>query len=101
PIRDYDGSLSPAVTDLILVRRDSMRAIIATDFGGHLLKLIWLTENKTGVSAGICDRIPNPHATYHKDGTYHYKITSKGRVLKIFPEKRAPPKGDCDDGATP
>jgi len=67
-----------------------MRAIIATDFGGHLLKLIWLTENKTGASAGICDRIPNPHATYHKDGTYHYKITSKGRVLKIFPEKRAP-----------
>jgi hypothetical protein len=67
-----------------------MRAIIATDFGGHLRKLIWLTENRTGVSAGICDRIPNPHATYHQDDTYHYKVTSKGCVLKVFPKKRTP-----------
>jgi hypothetical protein len=37
-----------------------MRAIIATDFDGYLRKLIWLTENQTGVSTGICERTPNP-----------------------------------------
>src|SRR6266568_3873481 len=69
-----------------------MRAIIATDFDGQLRKLIWLTENKTGVSVGICERTPNPHATYHVDGTYHHKFTSKGRVLEIAPEKKVPLK---------
>src|SRR5204862_6415694 len=32
------------------------------------------------------------HATYHVDGTYHHKFTSKGRVLKIAPEKKVPLK---------
>ena len=67
-----------------------MRAIIATDFRGHLRKLIWLTENKTGVSAGICETVPNPHASYHADGTYHHKIATGGRVMKLWPEKKAP-----------
>lgn len=67
-----------------------MRAIIATDFDGHLRKVIWPTENQDGVSAGICEGTPNPHATYHADGTFHYKITSKGRVLKFFSEKKSP-----------
>ncbi len=67
-----------------------MRAIIATDFGGQLRKLVWLTENKSGLSAGICESIPDPHATYHVDGTYHNKIRSKGRLLTIAPEKRVP-----------
>jgi len=67
-----------------------MRAIIATDFEGYLRKVIWLTESQDGVSAGICEGTPNPHATYHADGTFHYKITSKGRVLKFFSEKKSP-----------
>jgi len=67
-----------------------MRAIIATDFEGHLRKLIWLTENKAGVSAGICEGTPDPHATYHADGRFHCKITSKGRVLKLLSEKKPP-----------
>ena len=53
-------------------------------------KLLWLTENETGVSAGICERTPNPHTTYHADGTYHHKFTSKGRVLTVDPEKKLP-----------
>jgi hypothetical protein len=67
-----------------------MRAIIATDFEGHLRKLIWLTENRAGVSAGICEGTPDPHATYHVDGRFHCKITSKGQVLKFFSEKKPP-----------
>jgi len=67
-----------------------MRAIIATDFEGHLRKLIWLTENKAGVSAGICEGTPDPHATYHADGRFHCKITSKGHVLKLLSEKKRP-----------
>jgi hypothetical protein len=67
-----------------------VRAIIATDFRGQLRKLVWLTENKTGVSAGICEGIPDPHATYHVDGRYHHKVTSKGQLLTMFPEKRVP-----------
>ena len=68
----------------------AVRAIIATDFHGQLRKLVWLTENKTGISAGICEGIPDPHVTYHVDGKYHHKLTSKGRLLTIFPEKRVP-----------
>lgn len=67
-----------------------MRAIIATDFDGHLRKLIWLTENKVGVSAGICEGTPDPHATYHADRRFHCKITRKGRVLKLLSEKKSP-----------
>ena len=57
-----------------------MRAIIATDFHGQLRKLVWLTENKTGISAGICEGIPDPHATYHADGKYHHKLTNKDNI---------------------
>ena len=65
----------------------AMRAIICTDYSGHLRKLIWLTENKTGISAGICEPDTNPHATYHVDGTYHVKL--RGRTVKMStPEKR-------------
>jgi hypothetical protein len=46
-----------------------VRAIIATDFRGELRKLVWLTENNTGVSAGICESGPDPHATYHVGDT--------------------------------
>jgi hypothetical protein len=67
-----------------------MRAIIATDFEGQLRKLVWLTEYDDGVSAGICDAKHDPHATYHVDGTYHHKLTKKGHVLEIFPEKKLP-----------
>lgn len=67
-----------------------MRAILATDYGGQLRKLIWFTENKTGISAGICDKKANPHATYHVDGAYHHKITSRGRIIKVAPEKKRP-----------
>ena len=67
-----------------------MRAIIATDFGGVLRKLLWITENKSGISAGICERKPDPHATYHHDGTYHHKVRNKRRLLTIAPEKRVP-----------
>jgi hypothetical protein len=67
-----------------------VRAIIATDFRGELRKLVWLTENNTGVSAGICESGPDPHATYHVDGRYHHKIRSKGRLLTLAPEKRVP-----------
>ncbi len=67
-----------------------MRAIVATDFDGQLRKLIWLTENKTGVSAGICERTPNPHATYHSDGTFNCKLTVKGHILNFQPEKKIP-----------
>src|SRR6266480_8012572 len=63
-----------------------MRAIIATDFNGQLRKLIWLTENEEGVSAGIYDAKHDPHASYHVDGTYHLKFTNK----EIFPEKKVP-----------
>ena len=65
-----------------------MRAIIATDFRGTLRKVLWLTENRTGVSAGICERAPDPHATYHVDGMYHHRVRSKGRLLTIAPDKR-------------
>ncbi len=68
----------------------SVRAIIATDFGGHLRKLVWLTESQTGISAGIYERTPNPHATYHADGTFHVKITSRGRTIKPLTEKKCP-----------
>jgi hypothetical protein len=39
-----------------------MRAIIATDFRGTLRKVFWITENRKGISAGICERAPDPHA---------------------------------------
>ena len=67
-----------------------MRAIIATDFRGELRKLVWLTENKTGISAGICERVPDLHATYHENGRYHHKVRSKGRLLTVAPEMRPP-----------
>lgn len=67
-----------------------MRAIIATDFEGQLRKLIWLTENKSGISAGICEGTPDPHATYHADGRFHCKITSEGQVLKVLSDKKPP-----------
>jgi len=67
-----------------------MRAIIATDFESKLRKLLWITENSTGVSAGICERQPNSHATYHIDGTFHCKIRSKGRVLKLMRQQKPP-----------
>ena len=67
-----------------------MRAIVATDFRGHLRKVLWFTENKSGISAGICDSKTNPHATYHLDGTYHHRITSRGRNLKIASERKKP-----------
>lgn len=67
-----------------------MRAIICTDYSGHLRKLIWLTENETGISAGICERDTNPHATYHVDGTYHLKLTHRGRGVKTNTEKKMP-----------
>jgi hypothetical protein len=67
-----------------------MRAIIATDFRGTLRKVLWITENRNGISAGICERAPDPHATYHVDGRYHHKIRSKGRLLTIGPEKKTP-----------
>lgn len=67
-----------------------MRAIVCTDFAGTLRKLIWITENRTGISAGICDASANPHATYHVDGTYHHKLTQRGRTLKVLPSKKTP-----------
>jgi hypothetical protein len=67
-----------------------MRAIIATDFDSRLRKVVWITENATGVSAGICEGKPDPHATYHADGTHHCKIRVKGRGLTIFREKKCP-----------
>jgi hypothetical protein len=67
-----------------------MRAIIATDFRRQLRKLIWVTENRTGISAGICEAAPNLHATYHADGKVHRKVTVKGQVLNIDPEKKIP-----------
>ena len=67
-----------------------MRAIIATDFCGELRKVVWLTENKTGISAGICEGVPDPHATYHENGRYHHRVRSKGRLLTIAPEMRPP-----------
>jgi hypothetical protein len=67
-----------------------MRAIIATDFESHLRKVVWITENPGGVSAGICERKPDPHATYHVDGTYHCKIRSKGLDFTAFQEKKCP-----------
>ena len=67
-----------------------MRAIIATDFCGELRKVVWLTENKTGISAGICEGVPDPHATYHANGRYHHRVRSKGRLLTIAPEMRPP-----------
>jgi len=73
-----------------------MRAIIATDFSGTLRKILWLTENPTGISAGICERVPDPHATYHADGMYHHRVRSKGRLLTIAPEKRVPIRSIAD-----
>ena len=67
-----------------------MRAIICTDYAGHLRKLIWVTENKTGVSAGTCERDTNSHATYHVDGTYHNKLTHRGETLALWPTKKVP-----------
>jgi hypothetical protein len=50
-----------------------------------------MTENKTGISAGICEPETNPHATYHVDGTYHHKLAVRGRTVKIStPEKKTP-----------
>ena len=50
-----------------------------------------MTENKTGISAGICEPGTNPHATYHVDGTYHHKLTNRGRTVKMpAPEKKTP-----------
>jgi hypothetical protein len=68
----------------------AVRAIIATDFCGELRKVVWLTENKTGISAGICEGVPDPHATYHANGSYHHRVRSKGRLLTIAPEMRPP-----------
>ena len=65
-----------------------MRAIIATDFDGRLRKLVWITENATGVSAGICEGKPNPHATYHVDGTYHCKLDSNRARSRFSPAPR-------------
>src|SRR5258708_17760127 len=73
-----------------------MRAIIAPGFRGGLRKGVWITENSTGISAGVCESVPDPHATYHVDGTYHHKVRSKGRLLTIAPEKRAPIKAISD-----
>jgi hypothetical protein len=67
-----------------------MRAIICTDYCGRLRKLIWVTENKTGISAGICERDTDPHATYHVDGTYHQKLTHRGKRITFPPEKKVP-----------
>ncbi len=68
-----------------------MRAIICTDYSGHLRKLLWLTENRTGVSAGICGPDSDAHATYHVDGTYHHKLTHRGRRVTIStPERKIP-----------
>src|SRR6266481_5737474 len=53
-------------------------------------------ENRTGVSAGICERAPDPHATYHVDGMYHHRVRSKGRLLTIAPEKRTPIRSIAD-----
>src|SRR4029453_1140783 len=68
----------------------AVRAIIATDFCGELRKVVWLTENKTGISAGICEGCRNPHATYHANGRYHHRARRKGRLLTIAPEMRPP-----------
>jgi hypothetical protein len=68
-----------------------MRAIICTDYSSHLRKLIWLTEYRTGISAGIYERETNPHATYHMDGTYHYKLTHRGRTVKMLPPEQKVP----------
>lgn len=68
-----------------------MRAIICTDFSGHLRKLIWVTECKNGISIGLYDSSDaDPHATYHVDGTYHCKITQRGQTFKFAPEKKTP-----------
>jgi hypothetical protein len=67
-----------------------MRAVICTDYANQLRKLIWVTENKTGISAGICERDANPHATYHVDGTYHHKLTHRGQTLTLSPTKKVP-----------
>jgi hypothetical protein len=68
-----------------------VRIIFATDFRGHLRKVLWFTENKTGISAGICDSKANPHATYHLNGTYHHKVTTRGgEKLKIGTEHKKP-----------
>lgn len=69
-----------------------MRAIIATDFDGGLRKLIWVTEYDEGVSAGICDAKRDPHASYHVDGTFHFKFMGDDRVLKFAEEKKVPLK---------
>jgi hypothetical protein len=61
-----------------------MRAIIATDFRGTLRKVLWLTENRTGVSAGICERAPDPHATYHVDGI----VSSQGAEQRTLADDR-------------
>lgn len=68
-----------------------MRAIVCTDYEGTLRKLIWVTENKSGISAGIYERDTDPHATYHADGTYHHKITHRGRTVTAFAPEQKPP----------
>ncbi len=65
-----------------------MRALICTNYSGHLRKLIWVTENKTGVFAGICESETDPHASYHADGTYHHKLVHRGEKMTIFPQKK-------------
>jgi hypothetical protein len=67
-----------------------MRAIICSDYSRKLRKLIWVTENKLGVSAGICEPEANLHVTYHVDGTYHHKMIHRGKPLKICSEKKPP-----------
>jgi hypothetical protein len=68
----------------------AMRAIIATDFDGRLRKLIWVTESDDGVSAGVCDAKHNPHASYHVDGTFHFKFTNEEGESKLFNQKKPP-----------
>ena len=67
-----------------------MRAIICTDYLGHLRKLIWITEHKSGIFAGICESEMDPHASYHADGTYHLKIVHCGKKTTLLPEKKPP-----------
>ena len=67
-----------------------MRAIIVTDFDGHLRKLMWLTEFNDGVSTGIYDTKQDPHATYHADGTFHVRFTKGEHRLKFAEEKKVP-----------
>jgi hypothetical protein len=75
-----------------------MRAIIATDFASQLRKLLWITENNSGVSAGIYDKEADPHATYHVDGTHHFKVKRAGRTHTLKKKKRLLTSIDTEEG---